>query len=225
MVENAVYIGNKPVMNYVLAVLTQFNSGAKEVAIKARGKAISRAVDVAEIIRKRFLPDVELNHMYVDNAAMQLLRWPKQFDVILTTNMFGDIISDEAAALTGSLGMLPSASLGGEKGLYEPVHGSAPDIAGKDLANPIATINSVGMMFNYTFNRPDIEALIDKAVREVLKKYRTKDIYSPGTKLVPKYIIDIEKEFKKRFIYIVVLYFILIINMIFGGLRIQELMN
>ncbi|HIP93531.1 MAG TPA: 3-isopropylmalate dehydrogenase [Desulfurobacteriaceae bacterium] len=139
--------------------------------------------EVVEQVSKDY-PDVELNHMYVDNAAMQLLRWPKQFDVILTTNMFGDIISDEAAALTGSLGMLPSASLGGEKGLYEPVHGSAPDIAGKDLANPIATINSVGMMFNYTFNRPDIEALIDKAVREVLKEYRTKDIYSPGTKLV-----------------------------------------
>ncbi len=138
---------------------------------------------IVEEVAKDY-PDVELNHMYVDNAAMQLLRWPKQFDVIVTTNMFGDIISDEAAALTGSLGMLPSASIGGEKGLYEPIHGSAPDIAGKDIANPIATINSVGMMFNYSFNRPDIENLIDRAVRDVLKEYRTKDIHTPGTKLV-----------------------------------------
>ena len=140
--------------------------------------------EVVEKVHKEF-EDVELNHMYVDNAAMQIIRWPKQFDVIVTTNMFGDILSDACAMLTGSLGMLPSASIGGKIGLYEPIHGSAPDIAGQNIANPIATINSVGMMFTYSFDMPEVEKAIDEAVKEVLAKgYRTKDIYSEGTKLV-----------------------------------------
>lgn len=140
--------------------------------------------EVVERVHKEF-EDVELNHMYVDNAAMQIIRWPKQFDVIVTTNMFGDILSDACAMLTGSLGMLPSASIGGKVGLYEPIHGSAPDIAGQNIANPIATINSVGMMFTYSFDMPEVEKAIDEAVKGVLAKgYRTKDIYSEGTKLV-----------------------------------------
>ncbi len=140
--------------------------------------------EVVERVHKEF-EDVELNHMYVDNAAMQIIRWPKQFDVIVTTNMFGDILSDACAMLTGSLGMLPSASIGGKIGLYEPIHGSAPDIAGQNIANPIATINSVGMMFTYSFDMPEVEKAIDEAVKGVLAKgYRTKDIYSEGTKLV-----------------------------------------
>jgi 3-isopropylmalate dehydrogenase len=140
--------------------------------------------EVVEKVHKEF-EDVELNHMYVDNAAMQIIRWPKQFDVIVTTNMFGDILSDACAMLTGSLGMLPSASIGGKIGLYEPIHGSAPDIAGQNIANPIATINSVGMMFTYSFDMPEVEKAIDDAVKRVLAKgYRTKDIYSEATKLV-----------------------------------------
>jgi len=140
--------------------------------------------EVVERVHKEY-PDVELNHMYVDNAAMQIIRWPKQFDVIVTTNMFGDILSDACAMLTGSLGMLPSASIGGKIGLYEPIHGSAPDIAGQNIANPIATINSAAMMFTYSFDMPEVEEAIDKAVRRVLAKgYRTKDIYSEGCKLV-----------------------------------------
>ena len=127
--------------------------------------------------------DVELSHMYVDNAAMQLVRTPKQFDVMLTGNMFGDILSDEASMLTGSIGMLPSASLDADnKGLYEPVHGSAPDIAGKNLANPLATILSLAMMLRYTFAIEDAAQRIEKAVRTVLKNgLRTADIYQDGT--------------------------------------------
>jgi 3-isopropylmalate dehydrogenase len=125
---------------------------------------------------------VELSHMYVDNAAMQLVRAPKQFDVILTGNIFGDILSDEASMLTGSIGMLPSASLdANNKGLYEPCHGSAPDIAGKDIANPLATILSVAMMMRYTFAREDIAQRIEGAVRKVLQQgLRTGDIYEAG---------------------------------------------
>lgn len=131
-------------------------------------------------------PDVELNHMYVDNAAMQLIRNPGQFDVILTTNMFGDILSDEAAMLTGSLGMLPSASLGeGKMGLYEPVHGSAPDIAGQDKANPIATIMSAAMMLRYSFGLEEEARSIEDAVSRVLEQgYRTADIATPGSRIV-----------------------------------------
>ncbi|TAN84608.1 MAG: 3-isopropylmalate dehydrogenase [Gallionella sp.] len=127
-------------------------------------------------------PAVELSHMYVDNAAMQLVRAPKQFDVILTGNIFGDILSDEASMLTGSIGMLPSASLDADnKGLYEPCHGSAPDIAGKDIANPLATILSVAMMMRYTFAREDIAQRIEGAVRKVLQQgLRTGDIYESG---------------------------------------------
>jgi 3-isopropylmalate dehydrogenase len=131
-------------------------------------------------------PDVELSHMYVDNAAMQLVRAPKQFDVIVTTNMFGDILSDVAAMLTGSLGMLPSASLSASgTGLYEPVHGTAPDIAGKDMANPLATILSVGMMFRYSLDLPAAADSIDRAVAQVLAEgYRTADISGPGDDVV-----------------------------------------
>ncbi len=131
-------------------------------------------------------PEVVLSHMYVDNAAMQLVRAPKQFDVILTGNIFGDILSDEASMLTGSIGMLPSASLdGNNKGLYEPCHGSAPDIAGKDIANPLATVLSVAMMMRYTFARADIAQRIEAAVRKVLQQgLRTADIHEPGMQKV-----------------------------------------
>jgi 3-isopropylmalate dehydrogenase len=131
-------------------------------------------------------PDVALSHMYVDNAAMQLVRNPKQFDVIVTGNLFGDILSDEASMLAGSIGMLPSASLdANRKGLYEPIHGSAPDIAGQDKANPLATILSVAMMFRYTFARADLADRIERAVRTVLAKgLRTGDIAMAGERTV-----------------------------------------
>jgi len=131
-------------------------------------------------------PEVELSHMYVDNAAMQLIRNPKQFDVMVTGNIFGDILSDEASMLTGSIGMLASASLNeSKKGLYEPSHGSAPDIAGKNLANPIATILSVAMMLRYSFDNEAAATRIESAVKKVLAAgYRTGDIYEEGTKKV-----------------------------------------
>jgi 3-isopropylmalate dehydrogenase len=130
-------------------------------------------------------PEVALSHMYVDNAAMQLVRWPRQFDVILTSNLFGDILSDEASMLTGSIGMLPSASLGERHAMYEPIHGSAPDIAGQDLANPVATILSVGMMFRYTFGLPAAEAEVERAVQRVLDTgARTADIAATGAKRI-----------------------------------------
>ena len=131
-------------------------------------------------------PDVELTHMFVDAAAMMLVRAPKQFDVIVTGNIFGDILSDCAAMLTGSIGMLPSASLSyGNKGLYEPVHGTAPDIAGKDIANPLAAILSAGMMLRYSFERPDLDDRIRQAVTTALSEgYRTADIFEPGTRKV-----------------------------------------
>jgi 3-isopropylmalate dehydrogenase len=131
-------------------------------------------------------PDVQLSHMYVDNASMQLVRAPKQFDVIVTTNMFGDILSDTAAMLTGSIGMLPSASLDvNSKGMYEPIHGSAPDIAGKSIANPLATILSAAMMLRYTFNDIEAAACIEQAVNDALNaKVRTADIYSEGMQKV-----------------------------------------
>ena len=130
--------------------------------------------------------DVELSHMYVDNAAMQLVRAPRQFDVIVTGNMFGDILSDQASMLTGSIGMLPSASLDAhDKGLYEPIHGSAPDIAGKDLANPLATILSVAMMMRYTFHQVQVAERIEGAVKRVLAEgVRTADIHAPGLRKV-----------------------------------------
>jgi 3-isopropylmalate dehydrogenase len=141
--------------------------------------------DVVIETAKEF-PDVELSHMLVDNAAMQLVRDPKQFDVMVTGNMFGDILSDEASMLTGSIGMLPSASLDeNNKGLYEPCHGSAPDIAGKGLANPLATILSAAMMLRYTFGKEEDAVRIESAVKTVLAQgYRTGDIYESGMKRV-----------------------------------------
>ncbi|MDP2699549.1 3-isopropylmalate dehydrogenase [Thalassospira sp.] len=142
--------------------------------------------EVVERVAKDF-PEVEVSHMYVDNAAMQLVRNPKQFDVMVTTNMFGDILSDCAAMLTGSLGMLPSASLGAadangkRRALYEPVHGSAPDIAGQDIANPLATLLSFAMMLRYSFDMGDDATMIETAVQNVLKGgLRTGDIMQPG---------------------------------------------
>ncbi|MDO4755611.1 MAG: isocitrate/isopropylmalate family dehydrogenase, partial [Parabacteroides sp.] len=127
-------------------------------------------------------PEVELNNLYIDNAAMQLVRAPKQFDVIVTSNIFGDILSDEASQITGSIGMLPSASLAtGNFGMYEPVHGSAPDIAGQDLANPMATILSAAMMLRYTFGLMEEADAIEAAVEKVLNDgYRTPDIAKEG---------------------------------------------
>jgi len=139
--------------------------------------------DIAEEIAPEY-PDVQLSHMLVDNCAMQLVRNPRQFDVIVTGNMFGDILSDEASMLTGSIGMLPSASLDANgKGLYEPIHGSAPDIAGKGLANPLAMILSMAMMFRYTFERADLAGRVEKAVRGALASgLRTGDIAAKNTK-------------------------------------------
>ena len=164
---------------------------------RTRGKRLC-SVDKANVLDTSILwrevvsamakdyPDVALTHMYVDNAAMQLVRNPKQFDVIVTGNLFGDILSDEASMLAGSIGMLPSASLDASaKGLYEPIHGSAPDIAGQDKANPLATILSLAMMFRYTFARVDISGRIERAVHAVLAKgLRTGDIAMPGEKIV-----------------------------------------
>lgn len=164
---------------------------AFEAAQKRNGKLCSvdkaNVLQVSQFWRKIVLevakeyPDVQLSHMYVDNAAMQLVRWPKQFDVIVTGNMFGDILSDEASMLTGSLGMLPSASLGDGTGMYEPVHGSAPDIAGQNKANPIATIASVAMMLHYSLDRQDEALAIEKAISDALEQgARTADIAVDG---------------------------------------------
>ena len=141
--------------------------------------------DVVTEVGKTY-PDVALSHMYVDNCAMQLVRTPKQFDVIVTGNMFGDILSDEASMLTGSIGMLPSASLdANNKGLYEPIHGSAPDIAGKDIANPLATILSAAMMLRYSLHQAAAADRIEAAVKKVLRDgYRTADIFEAGTRKV-----------------------------------------
>jgi 3-isopropylmalate dehydrogenase len=138
--------------------------------------------DIVTDVHKEY-PDVELDHMYVDNAAMQLVRAPKKFDVIVTGNMFGDILSDAAAMLTGSIGMLPSASLdANSKGLYEPSHGSAPDIAGKGIANPLATILSSAMMLRFSLNLPAEADRIEAAVKKVLAQgLRTPDIHEAGT--------------------------------------------
>src|SRR5262245_24188212 len=141
--------------------------------------------EIANDVGQKY-PQVALTHMYVDNAAMQLVRAPKQFDVIVTGNMFGDILSDEASMLTGSIGMLPSASLdAANKGLYEPSHGSAPDIAGKNLANPLATILSAAMLLRYTFNQDEWAYRIEAAVKSALAQgLRTADIHEPGTRKV-----------------------------------------
>jgi 3-isopropylmalate dehydrogenase len=148
-------------------------------------------------------PDVQLNHMYVDNAAMQIVRDPKQFDVIVTSNLFGDILSDIAAMITGSLGMLPSASLGSKYALYEPVHGSAPDIAGKNMANPIAAISSVSMMLKYSFKMEKASEVLEAAIESVLEKgYRTKDISKEGDNLVStdEMTNKVIEEFEKLFV-------------------------
>ncbi|TVM18855.1 3-isopropylmalate dehydrogenase [Oceanidesulfovibrio indonesiensis] len=152
----------------------------------------ANVLDVSQLWREvvvevaKDYPDVELDHMYVDNAAMQLVRDPSQFDVIVTGNLFGDILSDEAAAITGSLGMLPSASVGESgPGLYEPIHGSAPDIAGQDKANPLATILSVAMMLRHSLDLPDEAAAIEKAVQKTLQDgFRTGDIMEEGKRLL-----------------------------------------
>ncbi|KAK7325276.1 hypothetical protein VNO77_29436 [Canavalia gladiata] len=169
---------------------------AFKIAQKRRGKLCS--VDKANVLeasmlwRKRVLalaqeyPDVELSHMYVDNASMQLIRYPKQFDTIVTNNIFGDILSDEASMITGSIGMLPSASLGDSgPGLFEPIHGSAPDIAGQDKANPFATVLSAAMLLRYGLGEEKAAKRIETAVVDTLNRgFRTADIYSAGTKLV-----------------------------------------
>lgn len=135
-------------------------------------------------VQKQY-PDVTLDHRYVDDCAMQFIRNPKQFDVVVTSNMFGDILSDEAAMLTGSIGMLASASVGAKTALYEPVHGSAPDIAGKDIANPLAAILSVAMMFEHSFQLTELAQTVEKAVEDVLNEgYRTADIYGEGSRKI-----------------------------------------
>ena len=166
-------------------------------AARKRGRKVcsvdkANVLDTSQLWREvvadvaRDYPDVELSHMYVDNAAMQLVRNPKQFDVIVTGNMFGDILSDEASMLTGSIGMLPSASMDeAGKGLYEPIHGSAPDIAGKGVANPLATILSAAMMLRYSLDQTATADRIEAAVRKVLAQgLRTPDIYQAGTRKV-----------------------------------------
>ncbi|MBI5892437.1 MAG: 3-isopropylmalate dehydrogenase [Deltaproteobacteria bacterium] len=182
-------------MVYTTSEIERIARVAFDVARKRRKKVTSvdkaNVLETTELWRRVVInvhkdyQDIELNHMYVDNCAMQLVRNPKQFDVIVTENMFGDILSDEAAMLTGSIGMLPSASLGGKVGMYEPIHGSAPDIAGKDIANPIATILSVAMMLKFSFNLGKEADDIEKAVENVLNKgFRTQDIKQEGMKVV-----------------------------------------
>ncbi|MBT4385370.1 MAG: 3-isopropylmalate dehydrogenase [Betaproteobacteria bacterium] len=183
-------------MRYSVSEIERIARVAFDIAQKRNGKLCS--VDKANVLDTSILwrevvtkiseeyPTVELTHMYVDNAAMQLVREPKQFDVILTGNIFGDILSDEASMLTGSIGMLPSASMDvNRKGLFEPIHGSAPDISGKNLANPLATILSVSMMLKYTFNEVEASQRVESAVKSVLSQgFRTPDIYQAGSKRV-----------------------------------------
>jgi 3-isopropylmalate dehydrogenase len=183
-------------MVYSESEIERIGRVAFETARKRGGKLCSvdkaNVLEVSQLWRDRITQlsveytDVELSHLYVDNAAMQLVRAPKQFDTIVTGNLFGDILSDAAAMLTGSIGMLPSASLGADgPGVYEPVHGSAPDIAGLDKANPLAQVLSTAMMLRYALNQPEAADLIENSVLEVLEQgYRTGDIMSPGMQLV-----------------------------------------
>ncbi len=183
-------------MHYAESEVRRIAHVAFQAAAKRQGRLCS--VDKANVLETsqfwrdividvaREYPDVELSHMYVDNAAMQLVRQPKAFDVIVTGNLFGDILSDEAAMLTGSIGMLPSASLNASnQGLYEPSHGSAPDIAGKDVANPLATILSAAMLLRYSLDLPEQAQRVEDAVQKVLEQgLRTPDIFEEGTQKV-----------------------------------------
>lgn len=183
-------------MRYNESEIRRIGRVAFDIAMKRNKKVCSvdkaNVLETTELWRQVIIelsaeyPEVELSHMYVDNAAMQLIRAPKQFDVMVTGNIFGDILSDEASMLTGSIGMLPSASLdANNKGMYEPSHGSAPDIAGKDIANPLATILSAAMMLRYTFNDEANALKIENAVKKALAQgYRTADIVTDGCKKV-----------------------------------------
>jgi 3-isopropylmalate dehydrogenase len=183
-------------MRYNETEIKRIGRVAFEIAMKRNKKVCSvdkaNVLETTELWRQVMIelskdyPEVELSHMYVDNAAMQLIRAPKQFDVMVTGNIFGDILSDEASMLTGSIGMLPSASLDvHNKGMYEPSHGSAPDIAGKNIANPLATILSAAMMLRYTFNDETNAVRIESAVKKTLAQgYRTADMFTEGTKKV-----------------------------------------
>jgi 3-isopropylmalate dehydrogenase len=183
-------------MAYTESEIDRIGRVAFETAAKRTKKLCSvdkaNVLEVSQLWRDRITalaqdyPEVELSHMYVDNAAMQLLRWPKQFDTIVTSNLFGDILSDAAAMLTGSIGMLPSASLGSSgPGVYEPVHGSAPDITGQNKANPLAMVLSAAMMLRYGLNQPQAAVQIEQAVLSVLDQgNRTPDIMSPGMTLL-----------------------------------------
>ena len=179
-------------MSYTTPEIERIARKAFEMAKKRRKVVTSvdkaNVLEVSQLWRKVVMavhkdyPEITLNHRYVDDCAMQLVRDPKQFDVIVTSNLFGDILSDEAAMLTGSIGMLPSASLGDKVALYEPVHGSAPDIAGKDMGNPLATILSVAMMLEFSFDQSKAAQAVERAVAKTLEDgYRTADIYSEGT--------------------------------------------
>ncbi len=183
-------------MRYNESEIRRIGRVAFDIAMKRNKKVCSvdkaNVLEATELWRQVMIelsaeyPEVELSHMYVDNAAMQLIRAPKQFDVMVTGNIFGDILSDEASMLTGSIGMLPSASLDeNNKGMYEPSHGSAPDIAGKDIANPLATILSVAMMLRYTFNDEANAQRVENAVKKALAQgYRTADIWTEGSNKV-----------------------------------------
>ena len=183
-------------LEYTESEIERIARSAFDIAMKRNKRVCSvdkaNVLEVSELWREVMIktakdyPEIELTHMYVDNASMQLVKEPKQFDVMVTKNMFGDILSDTAAMLTGSIGMLPSASLDKDgKGMYEPIHGSAPDIAGQNIANPLATILSVSMMLRYTFGNADVADKIDQVVSDVLDQgLRTADIYSDGMKQV-----------------------------------------
>ena len=176
---------------YNVTEIERIGRVAFDMAMKRNKKLTSvdkaNVLDSSRLWRKTMIelskeyPEVELNHLYVDNCAMQLVRNPKQFDVIVTSNIFGDILSDEASMISGSIGMLASASLNSTKlGLYEPIHGSAPDIAGQGIANPLATILSVAMMLRYSLDEPQAADAIETAVSKVLDSVRTPDIWTEG---------------------------------------------